>query len=184
MTKRRGDKSAQSDKPGEAQKDAPAVPAVLSPQLAERKEEIEKQLLVMQSSMSFSGPIPPPEILEKYEQILPGSAGRLITMAENQSRHRQHLEKTVVEGEVKRAWWGLWTGYTLGLAGIGGSVALGLYGQQVAASVLCGTTLVSLVSVFVIGAVGRRKERQEKLESVKEGRPPVEQRLPNKKKGK
>ncbi|MEW6200669.1 MAG: DUF2335 domain-containing protein [bacterium] len=31
----------------------------------------------------YSGPIPLPEHLQKYEQILPGSANRIISMAES-----------------------------------------------------------------------------------------------------
>ena len=32
--------------------------------------------------VSFSGPLPPPEIIEKYESILPGAADRIIRLAE------------------------------------------------------------------------------------------------------
>ena len=42
---------------------------------------------------SFSGPIPPPNIIKGYEEILPGSADRIIAMAENQSKHRQKWKK-------------------------------------------------------------------------------------------
>jgi uncharacterized membrane protein len=45
----------------------------------------------------FSGPLPPPEILKKYEELLSGSANRIFVMAEGQSQHRQTLEKKVVE---------------------------------------------------------------------------------------
>lgn len=44
----------------------------------------------------FSGPLPHPEDLAKYEQILPGAADRLIRMAEQQAAHRQNLEKAVI----------------------------------------------------------------------------------------
>ena len=48
----------------------------------------EEKLLV-----SVSGPIPPPSMMEQYEGTLPGSADRILKMAENQSEHRQSLEK-------------------------------------------------------------------------------------------
>ncbi|MFH1760058.1 MAG: DUF2335 domain-containing protein [bacterium] len=44
---------------------------------------------------SFSGPIPHPQILQKYNEIVPDAAARIIKMAENQATHRQDLEKTV-----------------------------------------------------------------------------------------
>src|SRR6266487_6387560 len=44
----------------------------------------------------FLGPLPPPEALAKYEEVLPGAADRIITMAEKQVGHRQKLESKVV----------------------------------------------------------------------------------------
>lgn len=48
----------------------------------------------------YSGPLPKPEDLAKYEQVLSGSADRIIRMAERQAEHRQKLEKVVVESNV------------------------------------------------------------------------------------
>ena len=42
----------------------------------------------------FSGPIPPPSIIEGYERVLPGSADRIISMAEKQSAKSQDSETT------------------------------------------------------------------------------------------
>ncbi len=39
-------------------------------------------------SRFFSGPIPPADMLARYEEVLPGSADRLISMAERQHRFR------------------------------------------------------------------------------------------------
>ena len=69
-----------------------------------------------ESRMEFSGPIPPPNILRQYEDILPGATDRILTMAEAQSKHRQHMEKTVVEGDTKRSAQGLWAGTVIVLA--------------------------------------------------------------------
>lgn len=49
----------------------------------------------------FSGPLPPPEVLEKYNAIEPGSANRIIRMAESQAQHRQSLERTVIESRTR-----------------------------------------------------------------------------------
>ncbi len=55
--------------------------------MPESGEELEKLLV------SVSGPIPPPSMMEQYERTLPGSADRILKMAENQSEHRQWIEK-------------------------------------------------------------------------------------------
>lgn len=48
---------------------------------------------MIQASASFSGPLPPPETLERYNQTLPGLAERIIVMAESQHSHRLELGK-------------------------------------------------------------------------------------------
>jgi uncharacterized membrane protein len=47
---------------------------------------------------SFSGPIPHPELLAQYDQIIPKGADRILKMAERQSEHRQYLEKWSIVG--------------------------------------------------------------------------------------
>jgi uncharacterized membrane protein len=44
-----------------------------------------------------AGPIPPPEILRGYEEASAGAANRIITMAEDQGRHRREMEKLALE---------------------------------------------------------------------------------------
>lgn len=40
----------------------------------------------------FSGPIPPPEVLSSYNKIDPNLVNRIVSMAEEQSKHRRDLE--------------------------------------------------------------------------------------------
>lgn len=42
--------------------------------------------------IDFSGPLPPPEVLNGYENTLRGSADRIIRMAERQQNHHLRLE--------------------------------------------------------------------------------------------
>src|SRR5690242_7992555 len=51
-------------------------------------------------AQQFSGPIPPAIELEKYEKILPGLSGRIVTMAENQSKHRQEQESISLKSQI------------------------------------------------------------------------------------
>ncbi|PIQ30327.1 MAG: hypothetical protein COS35_13425 [Zetaproteobacteria bacterium CG02_land_8_20_14_3_00_50_9] len=39
-----------------------------------------------------SGPLPAPEDFAKYENILPGAAERILSMAENEARHRHTID--------------------------------------------------------------------------------------------
>ncbi|MBI1739603.1 MAG: DUF2335 domain-containing protein [Acidobacteriales bacterium] len=66
----------------------------------EERREAEAIFRTAVEVSRFSGPLPHPEDLAKYEQVLPGSADRIIRMAERQAEHRQNLEKTVVLSNV------------------------------------------------------------------------------------
>src|SRR3989338_1832853 len=65
-----------------------------------------------------SGPLPAPETLQKYNQILPGLADRIVKMAENQSIHRQKLESRVVWFDGFRSTLGLFFGFAIAIGGI------------------------------------------------------------------
>lgn len=68
----------------------------------DKAEEIEKSgKLKIFYGRQFSGPLPPPEILESYEKTLPGAADRIFTMAEKEQEHRQKIENNMVEDDNK-----------------------------------------------------------------------------------
>ena len=50
------------------------------------QEEDSSSLVAFQAS--FTGPLPHPQILAMYEEVLSGSAERILTMAEAQQAHR------------------------------------------------------------------------------------------------
>lgn len=128
-----------------------------------KKNKIQNQnhSIVAQQS-SFSGPIPPPQFLEKYNEIVPGAAEIIIKMAKNQAEHRQTLEKSVINSDIKNSKLGLVFGFIIGMTGIIAGVIIIAIGQIIAGSVISGVTLASLVGTFVYGSQGRRKEREEK----------------------
>lgn len=54
---------------------------ILSAVPENKKKEVKEALMVIRGEM-YSGPIPPPEALARYEEIQPGAADRIIKMAE------------------------------------------------------------------------------------------------------
>lgn len=42
--------------------------------------------------MTFSGPLPPPDLLAGYNAALPDGAARIVRLAEEQAAHRRRLE--------------------------------------------------------------------------------------------
>ena len=48
-----------------------------------------------------SGPLPAPEDLQRYEQLSPGAANRIISMAENEQNHRTAMAKLTLSSDIK-----------------------------------------------------------------------------------
>ena len=88
----------------------------------------------------------------------------------NQSNHRMAMERMVITGNTRRAYWGMVTGFLLGVLGLVIALWLGLAGHDWLAGTIGGATLVSLVSVFVLGTTSRRNERVEKAKNATQQR--------------
>ena len=104
------------------------------------------------------GPLPSPDILARYNQLIPGAAGRIIAMAETDAMHLQSMEEMRLSASFQERRLGQIFGFSIAVMGLSASVFLAVTGHEITASVLGGATLISLVSVFVIGRlVGQTK---------------------------
>lgn len=109
---------------------------------------------------AFSGPIPPPTMFGQYDQVLPGSAGRIMQMAENEQAHRIAWEGKCLEiaaGEVSR---GQWMGFAVSILCIGGTIWLALLGHYWPAVVLGGAGAANLVGRFLGQRSSTNRETQ------------------------
>lgn len=50
------------------------------------------QLQQVTRAMMMSGPLPPPQMIAAYEDVLPGSAERILSMAEQAQKQRHDRE--------------------------------------------------------------------------------------------
>lgn len=50
----------------------------------------------IQKSLMYSGPLPPSTEFASYEDILPGAAERILTLAESETKHRHKTEDKLV----------------------------------------------------------------------------------------
>lgn len=49
----------------------------------------------------YQGPIPPPDILRGFNDLVPGAAERLIKLAEDESMHRRDLEAKTLQANIE-----------------------------------------------------------------------------------
>jgi uncharacterized membrane protein len=131
-------------------------------QLIQRQQQA--MMMKVAQAYSFSGPLPPPEVLEKYNQVVPGLAERIITMAEQQSKHRQGLERTVVDSNAFVQKVGPFLGFIVAMTAVGGGIELILKGKDGYGLAAIIGALASLAGVFIYGKSKQRKELDTKAE--------------------
>jgi uncharacterized membrane protein len=114
----------------------------------------------------YAGPLPHPTMLEKFEQILPGSADRILKQAEAQTQHRILMESKVVSADIIKSYMGISFGFMLGLSGIGGGIYLATLGFDVFGPILSSGSLVTLVGAFIYGTRSRKQEREKRFDKI------------------
>lgn len=55
-------------------------------------------------STEFEGPLPPPAMLDGYNQVIPDGANRIMRMAESEAEHRRSVEKEVLAIQREDLW--------------------------------------------------------------------------------
>lgn len=107
-----------------------------------------ERLVQLLAQRSFSGPLPPPEMLVRYNDALPDGADRIVKMAEDQSAHRRTMES---RGQI--------FGFTLALVAIVGGIVLIADGKSAEGLVPLVSALAVLVGLFIYGEVRGRSTR-------------------------
>jgi uncharacterized membrane protein len=111
---------------------------------------------------TYNGLLPGPNVLRQYNDIEPGTANRIILMAEQQAAHLQLLEKKTVYSGARDSLLGVVFAFILGMFIIDSVTIVILNGHSVSGTILCTTGISTLVGTFIYGTLSSRKERKEK----------------------
>ncbi len=123
--------------------------------------------MVQQTKMeSHRGPIPSATEMERYAQIDPTLPDRIMTMAENQSEHRQIIEKKAVSAAEKQRTLGTLCATVLGLAAIVSGTVCILAGYSAYGIAAILGTIATLAGAFIYGTNSNKKERMQKWKEV------------------
>ena len=114
----------------------------------------------------FEGPVPHPDILNGFEQVIPGSAREILDMAQAEALHRRTLEVQATQANIEaqrrqldlaayqsRAVFrsdtvGQVFGLIVSLACVAGAVYLALHGQPWVAGALAGIPTAAVIQAF------------------------------------
>ncbi len=119
-----------------------------------------KKIVARETSVSFKGPIPPPNILSCYEEISPGAAQEIIKMSHSQTNHRMEMEKLYLSSAVKDSKLGLWFAFIVAMTTILFSSYLILVDKVIGGTVLGSTSVLgSLTGVFIYGSRDKKSDK-------------------------
>jgi len=119
---------------------------------------------------AFSGPLPHPDILARYNEVVPNGAERIFAAFERQGVHRESLEMCVVKGNVRSQAQGRWFGFIVAMTAIAGGIYLIAIGRGVWGLPTIVTSLAALVGVFYYGKRQQSRELAEKSTALEKRR--------------
>src|SRR6266545_725873 len=134
------------------------ITAPHSPSLERRSEYVQ---------ITYQAPLPPPQMLEQYERILPGFSDRLLKDMESQAQHRQGLENKTINGNIQSEKRGQLYAFILAVLAILGAIYLIATGRDKYGIYVFITTFASLVTVFVVGKVQQSRELAKRRKEMK-----------------
>lgn len=128
------------------------------------KNQLQRRDSVVATTTSWKGPVPPPDVLQQYNMIVPNAAERILAMAEEEARiRRDQIQKDhdsanrIKESDVEKYHADVKRGQYLAALVMGGIVAAVIVcvvtGHEKAAMALSGMGAVGIVSSFI----GRKK---------------------------
>ncbi|MFS1663361.1 DUF2335 domain-containing protein [Streptococcus sp. zg-JUN1979] len=132
--------------------------------IEEQPEEVQEAVanMLISEQVTYKGPIPPPSLLQQFDNIIPDGADRIMKMAEAQSGHRIEMEKLVVKANNRDSFAGVLFGGTIGVVAILGSIWLIANDKNIQGFILLIGTLASLISVYLKGNMSDKEELRDK----------------------
>src|SRR5258708_7871031 len=122
------------------------------------QEKKNSQVIVhQQQTTQFSGPIPPPEIIEKYEKIYPGAAKIIFEDWDKQVNHRQDLERRLVSTDNTKSLLGVVFGFIIQAGAIIAGIYTAIRGLVAFGFVIVFAGLLLLTVAFITSRSNKRE---------------------------
>jgi uncharacterized membrane protein len=113
----------------------------------------------MQVTQQQSGPLPAPQILKGYDDVVPGAADRILGEFQAQGAHRRRMEQFVVISDAVRAFLGLLIGGGLAVYMIYNGSQLLEAGKSIDGFGQIGTAIAVGGGAFIVRSVQQHRQR-------------------------
>jgi uncharacterized membrane protein len=114
----------------------------------------------------YSSPIAPPQIVAAWEQILPGSADRILKLTEKQSTHRQKSETKVIDSNISKEKIGQILAFVFCISVVLCGTFLIYSGKDTAGLVAICAAIVAPAGLFIYSKQQGRKELDKKKDEA------------------
>jgi uncharacterized membrane protein len=118
----------------------------------------ERSSNAIEVSAQFQGPVPPPQVMAGYEEIVPGAADRLIAMAEREQAHRHQQQERLLNAQITdarqdrlEARVGQIFALIIGLGSISAGATTAVLGAAIAGGFIGTGGVATLAAVFIMG---------------------------------
>lgn len=128
----------------------------------QREQATRAVLRVVTQMISHSGPLPPPEQLEGYSQVLPNAPERIVTMAEKEQSHRHLWERRALLFEFLSSILGSALGFLVSLGLMGCALYSATIGQPWLGAGFLTAAAFGMVTAFIRGRRPAEPEKPQK----------------------
>jgi uncharacterized membrane protein len=108
----------------------------------------------------WSAPLPPPETLDQYDKIVPGMAGRILSMTERSVTGKIDIEDKLASAEIEAAKISISVAFGLTILAFAASVTFFALGNRVAGLAFLSFPVVMLIRSFLF-----RSDRNESVDN-------------------
>jgi uncharacterized membrane protein len=143
---------------------------------APRSMDPADKMAVVMAASYFEGPIPPPDILRQFEEIIPGSAARIFDVAMQQSTSRIANQNKIVDANILDRRLGMAFGFIMSCIGITGGCVVAALGYGSYGATIVGLMTAGLATCYLSALSQQSKDlesKRELMDKVKGGQPPA-----------
>lgn len=115
----------------------------------------------------YEGPIPTPELLKGFEEILPGAADRILSMTEKEGEHRRSIQRRGHAAYILNERIGMFFAFLICSIAIAAGTFCIIKGAPAAGAILPAIPLATIVIAFIHGRAGGNKPQSKKSEEEK-----------------
>lgn len=127
-----------------------------------KEKRAEMLRAVISITKIHSGPLPPLELIQGYEEIYPGSAKLIFEIFQKQSQHRIKMEDTVVTSNQKQSGRGQIFAFIIAILFLGVAAWVTISGHDAVGGLLGTVDLLGLVAIFITGKRQQATNLQQK----------------------